>query len=151
MAKLHVTISGRPFDPATIEQRQRKALGEKGAVVGAQVSFVGLVRGKDESGATIDSLALEHYPGMTEKKLIEVAEQADKDHELLGIELHHRHGTLFPGDVIVVVSVASAHRKEAFAACREIVERLKTDVPFWKKETGTFGERWIESIQQDKG
>lgn len=140
---INVSVTEKEINPAVVESNLRKGIGEH-ASPGAQVSFVGTVRGDDKDGA-ITSLTLEHYPGMTERKLSMLAERATSNFSLLGIELHHRHGTLLPKEVIVVVSVISAHRKDAFDACRDVVEHLKTDVPFWKKEEGSFGERWVKA------
>ena len=145
MEKPHVNVSvtERAINVAATETSMRKAQGESVAA-GALVTFVGTVRGSDGNGERIDSLTLEHYPGMTERKLRLLADRATSQHDLLGIELHHRFGTMWPGEVIVSVSVMSSHRGAAFDACREVVEHLKTDVPFWKKETGEFGERWVK-------
>ena len=128
------------IDLAAPSLRLHKMLGSN---AGALVSFCGVVRGKTSAGEKIDKMTIEHYPGMTDHKLEEVARAAAAKWDLQGISLRHRIGVLSPGQVIVHLVVASAHRKNAFEACMEIVDWLKTDVPLWKKEEGEFGSRWV--------
>jgi len=116
--------------------------------VGAVASFVGLVRDAND-GQAIEGMTLEHYPGMTEKALEEVCAQADSRWNLIDMIVVHRVGALVPGDRIVLVGVASAHRGEAFAACEFIMDYLKTRAPFWKRENSPQGARWVEARASD--
>ena len=115
--------------------------------IGAIASFVGLVRDMPQN--RLEKMTLEHYPGMTEKSLGKIVETAQQRWEILDVAIIHRVGELKPADQIVLVSVASAHRKAAFAACEFIMDYLKTDAPFWKKETDEQGESWVEAKQSD--
>lgn len=124
------------------------ALGD-GGQVGALASFVGLVRGNDADGA-IAGMELEHYPGMTEKSLKAIVAAAAGRWRILDALVIHRFGPLRPGERIVLVAVSSAHRGDAFAACEYIMDRLKTDAPFWKKETTAEGRRWVDARASDE-
>ncbi len=120
------------------------ALGREG--IGAVASFVGIVRGTGGLAA----LTLEHYPSMTEAALRELASEAVARWSLGGVTIHHRIGRLVPGDPIVLVACASAHRKAALEACAFLIDRLKTDAPFWKKESFADGrEIWVEARESD--
>jgi len=116
--------------------------------IGAIASFVGLARDLNE-GSGVAAMTLEHYPGMTEKALIALADEARARWALLDVTVIHRVGRLLPGDPIVLVAVASSHRGEAFAACEFIMDYLKTQAPFWKKEETPQGERWVEARASD--
>jgi molybdopterin synthase catalytic subunit len=116
--------------------------------VGAVASFVGLVRDAND-GASVKSMTLEHYPGMTEKALADICEQAMSRWDLIDTLVIHRIGALKPGDRIVLVGVSSAHRGEAFAACEFIMDYLKTRAPFWKREETPQGARWVEARDSD--
>ncbi len=138
--------------------------------VGAVASFVGLVRA-DKAGnakvmppaqpgavspadgasetATVQAMTLEHYPGMTEKALQAIVEEARRRWDICGVRVIHRVGRLVPGDRIVFVAVASSHRGEAFAACEFIMDYLKTRAPFWKKEETAVGGRWVDARESD--
>ena len=116
--------------------------------VGAVASFIGIVRDLNE-GAAVGSITLEHYPGMTEKSLAAIAEQAQTRWSLLDVLIIHRIGTLAPTDQIVLVVTTSSHRGDAFAACQFVMDYLKTDAPFWKKETTDTGMRWVEARDSD--
>ncbi|MBT9567329.1 MAG: molybdopterin synthase catalytic subunit MoaE [Thiobacillus sp.] len=116
--------------------------------IGAIASFVGLARDMNE-GSGVRAMTLEHYPGMTEKSLAAVVDDASTRWALLGVTVIHRVGRLLPGDPIVLVAVASSHRGEAFAACEFIMDALKTRAPFWKKEETPEGERWVEARASD--
>ena len=116
--------------------------------IGAIASFVGLARDLNE-GSGVAAMTLEHYPGMTEKALAAVVDDACSRWTLLDVTVIHRVGRLLPGDPIVLVAVASLHRGEAFAACEFIMDYLKTQAPFWKKEETTEGERWVEARASD--
>lgn len=119
--------------------------------IGGVASFVGLVRGgdSDKDGDRVSSMTLEHYPGMTEKALAEVEGEARRRWSLVDIAIIHRFGRLLPGERIVFVGVAAAHRGEAFAACEFLVDWLKTRAPFWKLEEGPGGSRWVEARKDD--
>tara|TARA_B110000902_G_scaffold261020_1_gene335001 strand:- start:468 stop:929 length:462 start_codon:yes stop_codon:yes gene_type:complete len=116
--------------------------------VGAVANFVGYVRDINND-KDVDILELEHYPGMTEAAITEIAEQAGEKWNLIGIDVYHRVGKLKPTDQIVFVAVASAHRGDSFAACEFIMDYLKTSAPFWKKELGEDGESWVQQRQSD--
>jgi molybdopterin synthase catalytic subunit len=116
--------------------------------IGAVVSFVGQVRDLNEGGA-VSQLTLEHYPGMTEKSLEAIVSQAYTRWDIFDALVIHRVGTLQPTDQIVLVAVSSAHRGEAFRACEFIMDYLKTEAPFWKKEVTASGERWIDAKLSD--
>ena len=126
--------------------------------IGAIVTFVGLVRDFNQQNSSnaeqgndddIRSLSLEHYPGMTEKCLTDIATKAQSKWQLDDVMIIHRIGELFPSDNIVFVGVCSAHRQDSFDACQCIMDQLKTTAPFWKKEKTSHGERWVESKQSD--
>ncbi|MDD9822229.1 MAG: molybdenum cofactor biosynthesis protein MoaE [Gammaproteobacteria bacterium] len=110
---------------------------------GACAVFVGSMRDLNRD-ARVHGMTLEHYPGMTERQLAQLAEDAVARHRLIDALLLHRIGALRPNDPIVLVAAWSAHRAQAFAACREIMEALKTRATFWKKETTDNGEQWVE-------
>jgi len=116
--------------------------------IGAIASFVGLARDLNE-GSGVAAMTLEHYPGMTEKALAALVDEANSRWNLLDVSVIHRVGRLLPGDPIVLVAVASSHRGEAFAACEFIMDFLKTRAPFWKKEETPQGERWVEARTSD--
>jgi len=116
--------------------------------IGAVVSFVGQVRDLND-GDNVASMALEHYPGMTEKSLESIVEQAMNRWNIEDALIVHRVGELKPLDQIVLVLVASAHRKDAFTACEFMMDYLKTEAPFWKKEQTPSGERWVEAKDSD--
>lgn len=117
--------------------------------IGAIASFIGLVRDFNE-GDTVTSLHLEHYPAMTEKVLHQIIGQAQSRWKITETLIIHRVGTLRPRDQIVLVVTASAHRGEAFAACEFLMDFLKTQAPFWKKEHTAQGHRWIETRETDQ-
>lgn len=116
--------------------------------IGAVVSFVGQVRDLND-GDHVAAMTLEHYPGMTEKSLSGIVEQAVARWSIADALIVHRVGKLKPLDQIVLVLVASAHRKDAFAACEFMMDFLKTEAPFWKKEQTPNGERWVEAKDSD--
>ena len=116
--------------------------------IGAVVSFVGQVRDIND-GDSISTLTLEHYPGMTERALKAIEAEAKLRWDILDSLIIHRLGLLQPLDQIVLVAVVSAHRGEAFKACEFIMDFLKTQAPFWKKETTTHGERWVDAKLSD--
>ena len=116
--------------------------------IGAVVSFVGQVRDFND-GDHVGLMTLEHYPGMTEKSLAGIIEQAQARWSVLDALIIHRVGELKPLDQIVLVLVASVHRKDAFSACEFMMDYLKTEAPFWKKEQTPTGERWVEAKDSD--
>src|SRR4029077_8523406 len=116
--------------------------------IGGVASFIGLVR--DIGGSErVSALTLEHYPGMTEKRLAESDTEAHGRWLLDGLLLIHRYGRLDPGDRIVLVATASPHREAALAACHFLIDWLKTDAPFWKSEETAHSERWVEARAED--
>ena len=118
------------------------------ARVGALASFVGLVRDLND-GSKVSEMTLEYYPGMTEKALEEIVDEAKSRWEIYGALVIHRVGPLRPCDQIVLVAVTSAHRGEAFAACEFIMDYLKTRAPFWKREATPDGARWVDARDSD--
>jgi molybdopterin synthase catalytic subunit len=118
------------------------------ARVGALASFVGLVRDVSH-GTSVAEMTLEHYPGMTEKALEAIVDEAKSRWEIHGTLVIHRVGPLKPCDQIVLVAVTSAHRGEAFAACEFIMDYLKTRAPFWKREATPEGARWVDARETD--
>lgn len=141
---MKILVSESDFDPGV----EISALHAAQPKVGAVASFVGLVRDINE-GDRVSTLILEHYPAMTEKSLREIVEEAIQRWSLLDVTVIHRVGKLLPTERIVFVGVASMHRGEAFAACEFIMDYLKTQAPFWKKESTPEGERWVESRHSD--
>lgn len=138
-----IRIQQQDFDVAALN---RELVAQRNNV-GAIASFIGLVR--DLEGDSLQQMSLEHYPGMTEKALQEIGEKARQRWEIIDLGIIHRVGALAPGDQIVLVSVLSAHRADAFAACEFIMDYLKTDAPFWKKEVSDRGSKWVESRESD--
>jgi molybdopterin synthase catalytic subunit len=118
------------------------------AKIGAIASFIGLVRDTNE-GDRVATMTLEHYPGMTEKALEEIVAQAKSRWDIYDALVVHRVGRLLPLDQIVLVVVTSAHRGDAFAACEFLMDYLKTQAPFWKKEDTDHGARWVEARESD--
>jgi molybdopterin synthase catalytic subunit len=116
--------------------------------VGAVAAFIGLVRDINDAAA-VSTLTLEHYPGMTEKALARIVDEAKSRWSVYDALVVHRVGELKPTDQIVLVVVTGAHRGEAFAACEFIMDYLKTRAPFWKKEQTPAGERWVEARASD--
>ena len=140
-----VRIQREDFDVA----RELERLRGGDARVGAIASFVGLVRDVNEA-SEVRTMTLEHYPGMTEKALTQIIEEARSRWDIVDALVIHRVGELRPGDQIVLAAVAGAHRGEAFAACEFIMDYLKTRAPFWKKEQTPAGDRWVEARASDE-
>ncbi len=115
--------------------------------VGAVASFVGVVR---DDGEGLAALTLEHYPGMTERALERILVRARERWGFIDATIIHRIGELAPGEPIVLVAVAAAHRGEAFSACEFIMDYLKTEAPFWKKEFGEAGAHWVDARESDQ-
>jgi len=140
-----ITVQTNDFNIAD----EYQALCGQNTETGAIVFFSGLVRDRNE-GIDVTGLFLEHYPGMTERSLEDIVKQARLRWPILQVRLIHRVGQLDINDQIVFVGVSSAHREAAFDACRFIMDFLKTEAPFWKKETRTDGHHWIESQTKDQ-
>lgn len=137
---IEVRVQTEDFDPGAEIARLHATRDDIGAVA----SFVGLVRGGE-----IATMTLEHYPGMTERQLRAVADEAAERWPLQGLVVVHRYGRLVPGDRIVLVAAASAHRSAAFEACAFLMDWLKTRAPFWKREETADGSRWVEAKAED--
>jgi len=116
--------------------------------IGAIASFIGLVRDLNE-GDSVSAMTLEHYPGMTERALERIVQDAKQRWDIIEVLVVHRVGTLRPLDQIVLVIVTGAHRGEAFAACEFVMDYLKTQAPFWKKEQTSAGDRWVDARDSD--
>ena len=140
---IRISVQTEDFDPTVLQAE----LSAGCTAIGAIASFVGLVR--SQSAQPITRLELEHYPGMTERSIAEIVDQAASRWDVLSARVVHRVGSLEPGDQIVYVGVASAHRGHAFEACEFIMDFLKTRAPFWKKETTAAGTRWVEARRSD--
>jgi molybdopterin synthase catalytic subunit len=141
-----VEVTTADFDVGREWVQLRDALGGS---AGAVAAFCGLVR--DRAGdADIESLTLEHYPGMTESSIDKILDQAAARWPLAAVRVIHRVGQLGPGDQIVLVLTASAHRAAAFAACEFVMDYLKTDAVLWKREVRDGRDRWIESTDEDR-
>lgn len=141
---IHVGVQSAPLDPHQEVERLRA----ENPSIGAIVSFIGLMRDIND-GDQVDGMFLEHYPGMTEKALQKIVEEAVRRWDLDGCRVVHRVGEMHPTDPIVVVAVASRHRKEAFLGCEYVIDYLKTQAPFWKKELTDGGERWVDARVSD--
>lgn len=139
-----IRVQSEVFDVASEMARMQHGRTD----VGALVSFVGLVRDFNER-PEVTALTLEHYPGMTEAELERIAEQAATRWPLQAVTIIHRVGRLQPGDPIVLVLVASAHRQAAFDGCNYVMDYLKTRAPFWKKEHTRNGDYWVSARDSD--
>ncbi len=139
-----VRVQTEDFD-AGVEIARLRAGNPK---VGAVASFIGVARDIND-GASVATLTLEHYPGMTERALEDICAQARARWDLLDVLVIHRVGEMRPLDQIVLVVVTSAHRGEAFAACEFVMDYLKTEAPFWKKEVTPQGTRWVDARESD--
>jgi molybdopterin synthase catalytic subunit len=139
-----VSIQTEDFDLSTEVQRLR----EQDKRVGAVCSFMGTVRDRND-GQSISTMELEHYPGMTEKSIEAMIDEAFQRFDIFGARVIHRVGLLQPLDQIVLVAVTSAHRGESFQACEFLMDYLKTQAPFWKKEQTPEGARWVDARVSD--
>lgn len=145
---MKVVIREQAFDPyqETIAYQATLPQGKYGGVV----TFVGTMRDFND-GHSVSEMFLDHYPGMTEKHIIQVCEEAAANWEVQDIFVVHRVGAIKPPEAIVLVAVWSAHRAMAFDACRHVINYLKERAPFWKRETTLSGEqRWVEHNTKDK-
>jgi molybdopterin synthase catalytic subunit len=141
---MSVSIQEQDFDVAA----ELAAMRNNSNKIGGMVTFVGLVRDFSRDGR-VDSITLEHYPGMSEKALDNIIAVASARWNLIAARVIHRVGLLLPNEQIVLVATASQHRGEAFAACEFIIDYLKTDAPFWKKEQTPDGGNWLETKTSD--
>jgi molybdopterin synthase catalytic subunit len=133
---MKISVQSEDFDLST----EVIEISVKGSI-GAVASFVGLVRDVP--------MTLEHYPGMTENAIKKIVEEARSRWQMLDYAVIHRYGDLQPGDQIVLVAIAASHRGDAFAACQFIMDYLKTEAPFWKKEHHPDGARWVDARDSD--
>jgi molybdopterin synthase catalytic subunit len=141
---MKIIIDSHAFDPWKVLDDYQKNMTDKNGQYGATAVFVGTMRDFNE-GDNVSEMFLEHYPGMTEKHLENICQLATGEYQLLDSLVVHRVGAIQPNDPIVLVAVWSAHRKQAFEACREIMEDLKSKAPFWKKEQLQDGQdRWVK-------
>jgi molybdopterin synthase catalytic subunit len=140
----HVSIQQADFDVSA----ELAALRAGNAKVGAVCAFVGTVRDMGE-GQLVGALELEHYPGMTERAIAAMADEALRCFALCGVRVIHRIGRLAPQDQIVLVAVTAMHRGAAFQGCEFLMDYLKTQAPFWKKETTPGGTRWVDARVAD--
>ena len=139
-----VSIQTQDFDVS----QELAALRAGDARVGAVCSFFGTVRERND-GSSVASMELEHYPGMTEKSISAMMDEAKKRFDIFAARVIHRVGLLHPEDQIVFVAVTSAHRGESFKACEFLMDYLKTQAPFWKKEVTPEGARWVDARVSD--
>jgi molybdopterin synthase catalytic subunit len=141
---MNVRLQTEAFDAAA----EAAALTRGRRDIGALVTFTGICRGADD-GQAIAAMTLEHYPGMAEAEIVRHVEEAERRWELLGVTVIHRHGRLQPGDPIVLVVTAAAHRHAAFAAAEFPMDYLKTRAPFWKREERRDGTEWVAAKDAD--
>jgi molybdopterin synthase catalytic subunit len=144
MSALSVSIKTEDFDIG----QEHLALRAQDERVGAVCSFFGTVRSQND-GLPVTAMALEHYPGMTEKSIMAMLTQAQDKFDIYAARVIHRIGDLMPGDQIVWVGVTSAHRGQSFQACEFLIDYLKTQAPFWKKEQTPSGARWVDARVSD--
>ena len=144
MAEIRISVQQNPFDPGEEIRLLRRASRKVGGIV----TFVGVVRDLNDD-ASVSGLHLEHYPGMTEKQIGEIVDEASARWDIFAATVIHRVGELAPADEIVFVGVAGAHRGEAFDAAEFIIDYLKTRATFWKKEQTGSGSRWLTTRQSD--
>ena len=144
-----IVLDETDFDVAVVYEALRR---QHGAAAGAIVTFVGLVREcNDVTGddSAVSTLTLEHYPGMTERSIERILDEVEIRWPILETRVIHRVGSMAPEEQIVLVAVASAHREAAFAAAEFVMDYLKTDAVFWKKEHTQAGTHWVQSTEQD--
>ena len=144
MTQPRVSVQAEDFDLTA----EVAALRQENKGVGAVCAFVGTVRDRNE-GDAVSSMELEHYPGMTEKSIEAMVDAAFERFDIFGARVVHRVGLLQPLDQIVLVAVTSAHRGQSFQACEFLMDYLKTQAPFWKKEQTAQGARWVDARVSD--
>jgi molybdopterin synthase catalytic subunit len=142
---MRIEIAAAAFDPHT----ELRAFTAGDARTGACASFIGFCRGAGPHGP-IDGLELEHYSGFTDQEIARAADTIMAHHDLLDLLVIHRSGRIAPGEPIVLVAALSPHRASAFAAVEQLMDYLKTDAPFWKKEIRADGPHWIEPTPEDR-
>lgn len=145
MQPIFIAIQTQDFDLTT----ELAALRAQDGRVGAVCSFVGTVRDRNGPQHGVSSMELEHYPGMTERAIHAMAQEAFARFDIYGVRVIHRVGQLLPLDQIVLVAVTSAHRGQSFQACEFLMDYLKTQAPFWKKETTPGGTNWVDARVSD--
>lgn len=141
---MKVVVTEEAFEPSAFLAEVSGGIDGAGAVV----SFTGVVR--DSAGADMINMEIEHFPGMTEKAIGAIAETARTRWDLTDVAVIHRHGRLRPGEPIMMVVTASAHRRAAFEAADFLMDYLKSRAPFWKKEVTGSGESWVEAKDADE-
>ena len=134
-----IAVQTEPFDPGALLTQFSAGRTDTGAVV----SFSGLARGSN-NGQAVSTLELDAFPGFTDQAIADLVEQARARFDIQDAMVVHRYGPIAPGEAIVFVACAAGHRRAAFEAADFLMDKLKTEAPFWKKETGPDGERWIE-------
>lgn len=144
MSSARVSIQTGDFDL----QQEVMALHAGDRRVGAICSFIGTVRDRND-GSDVSAMELEHYPGMTEKAIEAMIDEAQRRFDIFGARVVHRIGMLEPTDRIMMVAVSSAHRGQSFEACEFLMDYLKTQAPFWKKEQTPDGARWVDARVAD--
>lgn len=141
---MRISVQDAPFDLAA--ETAAFATGHRD--IGAIVTFTGVVR--DLPDDTMDAMEIEHYPGMTEKAITAMAEEARKRFGLGDVLVIHRHGRLQPGEMIMMVATAARHRKDAFEAAMFLMDYLKSRAPFWKREISATGAAWVAATEEDE-
>ena len=144
MGSPRVTVQLEDFDLGA----EVAALRAHDAGIGAVASFIGTVRDRND-GLGVSAMELEHYPGMTESAIDTMIDEAQRRFDIRGVRVIHRIGLLQPLDQIMMVAVTSAHRSQAFLACEFLMDYLKTQAPFWKKEQTPEGARWVDARSSD--
>ncbi|WP_243406129.1 molybdenum cofactor biosynthesis protein MoaE [Sphingosinicella sp. YJ22] len=139
-------LTDLPLDPAVEMSRFMGKLGEEGAVV----SFAGVARPRTRDGAEVERIFLDHHPRLTQRSIDEIARAATQRFAVSAITATHRFGAVLPGETIVFVAAASIHRRAAFEAADYVMDRLKTEAVFWKREDSVDGSRWIEPTDADR-
>lgn len=143
---IETLLPSEPIDPAAELSRFTARLSEEGAVV----SFTGIARPRTREGAKVTRIFLDHHPRLTQRSLDDIAAAAAERFPVGAIAVMHRFGEVLPGETIVFVAAASLHRRAAFEAADYLMDRLKTDAVFWKREDAVDGSRWIEPTEADR-
>ncbi len=143
---IHTLVALEPFLP---DMEIARFSASRGEACGALVTFVGYCRGRSKNAA-VTQLELEHYPGFTESEISRLANATGQKYDVGELLVIHRAGAIAVGEPIVLVAAMSSHRAAAFAAVEELMDYLKTDAPFWKRETGPDGAHWIEPTAEDR-
>lgn len=141
---MRISVQSEPFDPGA----EVNGFATGGAGMGAVVTFTGVVR--DLAGGGLQAMEIEHYPGMTEKAIAAIAEEAAQRWSLGDVLVIHRYGRLVPGERIMMVATAAPHRKDAFEAAEYLMDYLKSRAPFWKKEITGQGAGWVAAKDEDE-